>query len=114
MPTPTTRLQKRRVNSPPMIRWTAATELLGDTYKPRMNRKTAIMEKIMSVKSMEWIINLFVLIASLLIPRNPLMKHPTKQMEAEPVIMAEIKNNIGNMGLFQKGRAVRAPNRTPV
>ncbi len=26
-----------------MIRWTAATELLGDTYNPKMNRKTAMM-----------------------------------------------------------------------
>ena len=68
----------------------------------------------MSVKSMEWIMNLFVLICSRVIPRNPLMKQPTKQIEADPVIMAEIKNNIGNMGLFQKGRAVRAPKRTPV
>jgi hypothetical protein len=42
------------------------------------------------------------------------MKHPTKQMEADPVIMAEIKNNIGSIGLFQKGLAVREPRRTPV
>jgi hypothetical protein len=58
--------------------------------------------------------NLFVLIASLVIPRNPLMKHPTKQMEAEPVIMAEMRNSIGSMGLFQKGLAVNTPRRTPV
>ena len=68
----------------------------------------------MSVKSIEWIMNLLVLIFSRLIPRNPLMKQPTKQIAAEPVIIAEIKNNIGNIGLFQKGLAVRAPNNTPV
>jgi hypothetical protein len=97
-----------------MIRWTAATELLGDTYKPRMNRKTAMMEKTIRVKSMEWIMNLLVLMFSRLIPRNPLTKHPTKQIAADPVIIAEIKNNIGSIGLFQKGLAVRAPKRTPV
>ena len=73
-----------------------------------------MMEKTISVKSMEWIMNLFVFTFSGLMPRNPLTKHPTKQMEAEPVIMAEIRNNIGSIGLFQKGLAVSAPRRTPV
>jgi hypothetical protein len=97
-----------------MIRWTASAELLGDTYKPKMKRKIAIIEKTMSVKSMEWIINLLVLIFSRLIPRNPLIKQPTKQMEADPVIMAEIRNNLGSIGLFQNGLAVSAPKSTPV
>ena len=79
-----------------------------------MNRKIAMMEKTMSVKSIEWIMNLLIFTFSGLMPRNPLMKQPMKQMEAEPVIMAEIKNNIGSIGLFQKGLAVRAPKRTPV
>jgi hypothetical protein len=46
-----------------------------------MNRKTAMMEKTIRVKSMEWIMNLLVLMFSRLIPRNPLTKHPTKQIE---------------------------------
>jgi len=63
-----------------------------------------MMEKTIRVKSTEWIMNLFVLTFSRVIPRNPIMKQPTKQIAAEPVIIAEIKNSIGNMGLFQKGR----------
>jgi hypothetical protein len=42
------------------------------------------------------------------------MKQPTKQIEAEPVFIDEMRNNIGSIGLFQKGLAVRAPKRTPV
>jgi len=35
-------------------------------------------------------------------------------MDAEPVIMAEIRKSMGSIGLFQKGLAVSAPRRTPV
>jgi hypothetical protein len=97
-----------------MMSWTAKTELRGDMYKPRINRKRAMIEKIRSVKSIEWIMNLLVFTFSRVIPRNPLMKHPTKQIEAEPVIMAEMRKTMGSIGLFQKGLAVITPRSTPV
>ncbi len=68
----------------------------------------------MRVKSIEWIINLLVFTLSRLMPRNPLTKHPTKQIEAEPVIMAEMRNTMGSIGLFQKGLAAITPRSTPV
>jgi hypothetical protein len=94
------------------MRWTASASFGGD-IEAKDKQKMAMIEKTMSVKSIEWIMNLFVLIFSRVIPET-LMKQPTKQIAADPVIMAEIRNNMGSMGLFQKGRAVRAPRRTPV
>jgi len=58
--------------------------------------------------------NLFVSISSRLIPPNPLMKQPTRQIDAVPVFKAETRKSMGSMGLFQKGLATRAPSRTPV